>query len=95
MAKLVISRLAEADLNDILEFIARDKPEVAVRWVQRLREKCEFVAENPGIGEHRPEFKTGEFRSTYVGKYVIFFRAIPDGVEIARVVRGERDIRNL
>jgi toxin ParE1/3/4 len=95
MAKLVISPLAELDLNDILDFIARDKPEAAVRWVRRLREMCEFIARNPGIGESRPEFKTGEFRSTYVGKYVIFFRPMPDGAEIARVVRGERDIRNL
>jgi toxin ParE1/3/4 len=95
MANLVISPLAEADLNDILEFIARDKPEAAVRWVQRLRERCEFIAQNPGVGDRRPEFKTGEFRSTYVGKYVIFFRAIPEGVDIARVVRGERDVRNL
>lgn len=95
MANLVISPLAETDLNDILEFIARDKPEAAVRWVQRLREKCQFIAQNPGVGERRPEFETGEFRSTYVGNYVIFFRPIPEGVEIARIVRGERDIRNL
>jgi toxin ParE1/3/4 len=95
MAKLVISPLAEADLNDILEFIARDKPTAAINWVQRIRETFEFIAQNPDCGERRPEFKTGEFRSSLIGKYVVFYRAISEGVEIARVVRGERDVRNL
>jgi toxin ParE1/3/4 len=95
MAKLVFSPLAEADLNDILRYIALDKPGAAVRWIQKIRDTCESLANNPEFGERRPEFRTGEFRSSLVGRYAIFYRAISDGVEIARVVRGERDIRNL
>ena len=95
MAKLVFAPLAEQDLDEILEYISRDKPEAARRWVQRIREKCFILAENPQIGELRSEFKTGEFRCSMVGEYVIFYRPIGGGVEIARVVRGERDIRNL
>ena len=95
MARLIISPLADADLNEILEFIARDKPEAAVRWVHKIREACEFLAQNPEAGARRPEFKSGEFRNHLVGNYVIFYRPIPGGVEIARVVRGERDVRNL
>ena len=95
MAELVFAPLAEQDLNDILDYISRDKPEAAVHWGQKIREKCSFLADNPEIGERRPEFKTGEFRRTLVGRYVIFYRPIKHGVEIARVVRGERDIREL
>lgn len=95
MARLVISPLAEADLNEILEFIAQDKPEAAVRWVEKIRNACKYIAENPEIGELRPEFNPGQFRSTLVGNYVIFYRPISDGIEIARVVSGARDIRNL
>jgi toxin ParE1/3/4 len=95
MSKLVFAPLAEQDLDDILAYIARDKPGAAVSWVGKIREKCEFLAANPDIGERRPEFRTGEFRSSLVGSYVIFYRAIADGIEIARVVRGERDIRKL
>jgi toxin ParE1/3/4 len=95
MPKLVVSPLAEADLNEILEFIARDKPDAAVQWVQKIRETCEFLAKNPEIGEQRPELRKGQFRSSLVGAYIIFYRPIRDGVEIARIVRGERDIRNL
>jgi len=34
----------------------------------------------------------GPCRSFVVGNYVIFFRGVSDGVEIVRIVRGERDI---
>jgi toxin ParE1/3/4 len=95
MARLVFSPLAESDLNEILEYIAQDKPEAAVRWVEKIRATCELIAENPEIGERRPEFKTGQFRSSLVDNYVVFYRPISDGIEIARVVSGSRDIRNL
>ena len=95
MARLVISPLAETDLNEILDYIAQDKPEAALRWVEKIRKTCQFIAEHPEIGERRPEFKTGEFRSTLVGNYVVFYRPIPDGIEVARVVSGARDIRGL
>jgi toxin ParE1/3/4 len=67
MARLVISPLAETDLNEILNYIAQDKPEAALRWVETIHKTCQFIAGNPEIGERRPEFKTGEFRSTLVG----------------------------
>ncbi|MGB6042080.1 MAG: type II toxin-antitoxin system RelE/ParE family toxin [Pirellulales bacterium] len=95
MARLVIAPLAEQDLGDILTYIARDKPEAAVKWVQKIREKCAFLADNPEIGERRPELKTGEFLGSLVGSYVIFYRPIDAGIEIARVVHGARDTRNL
>jgi plasmid stabilization system protein ParE len=59
MSKLIISPLAEADLNDILDFIARDKPDAALKWVQPLRERFEFIAQNPGLGEARPRVQNG------------------------------------
>jgi len=95
MARLVISPLAETDLNDILDYIAQDKPEAALRWVEKIRSTCEFIAENPEIGERRPEFRTGQFRSTLVGNYVVLYRPASEGVEIARVLHGSRDIRSL
>ena len=95
MARLVISPLAEKDLNDILEYISRDKPEAAIRWVEKIHDTFKVVAENPEIGERRAEFKSGNIRSTLVGSYVVFYRAIIDGIEIARVVSGARDFRDL
>ncbi|KLU01397.1 hypothetical protein RISK_006553 [Rhodopirellula islandica] len=36
-----------------------------------------------------------DIRSSVVGRYVIFYRLIQDGIEVARVIPGDRDIRSL
>jgi toxin ParE1/3/4 len=71
MAKLVISPAARQDLLDIFDFIARDKP--------IFEQKCELIATTPNLGEKRPEYGSS-IRSSQVGRYVIFFRPIQDGI---------------
>jgi toxin ParE1/3/4 len=95
MSRVVFSPLAEADLDAILDYIARDKPQAAVDFVARLREKCYLLAAHPEMGQRRPEFRTGEYRVFSVGNYVIFYRPAGGGIEIARVVSGFRDLEAL
>lgn len=94
MAKLIISPAARQDLVDILEYIARDKPLAAANWVETIEQKCELIAATPDFGEIRPELGVN-IRSSSVGRYVIFFRPITDGIEVVRVISGDRDIRSL
>lgn len=56
-----------------------------------IDEKCRLLADMPGIGRSRAEFEP-ELRSFAVGSYVIFYRPLADGIEIARVVHGARDL---
>ena len=95
MARLAYAPAAREDLRAIVEFIARDKPQAARRWLARLRETCRLLARHPGMGECRPEFLSGDCRSFSFGNFVIFFRPVPRGIEVVRVVRGERDVRSL
>jgi toxin ParE1/3/4 len=88
------SRLALADLHEILEYIARGKPLAGVAFVQKLRDKCSLLAENPELGEFRSELAEN-LRAFSVGNYVIFYRIVPNGVEIVRVVSGYRDLERL
>ncbi len=44
MKNLVLSEKAYDDLLGILQYIARDKPQVAVRFVDRIQQQCEFLA---------------------------------------------------
>ncbi|MCA9264444.1 MAG: type II toxin-antitoxin system RelE/ParE family toxin, partial [Planctomycetales bacterium] len=83
------------DLVGIADYIARDKSEAARRWLQTVRETCETLATQPELGELREDFGVAECRSFSVGSYVVFFRAFESGIEIARVVHGSRDLRNL
>ena len=94
MAKLVIAPSARQDLSDIFDYIARDKPIAAAKWVEKVEEKCKLIATTPEFGERRPEYGV-ELRSSVVGRYVIFFRPIENGIEVARVIAGDRDIRSL
>jgi toxin ParE1/3/4 len=95
MPGVFYSPAADDDLLGIAEYIARDKPEAARRWVQKIQETCELLASQPKLGESRPGFGLSGVRSFSVGSYVIFFRAIAGGIEIARVVHGSRDLHDL
>ena len=80
-------------MGDIF-YIARDKPLAAARWIETIEEKCDFIAAAPNFGENRPEYGD-DIRSHVVGRYVIFFRALADGIEVVRVIAGDRDTRSL
>ena len=94
MAKLIIAPTARQDLSDIFDYIARDKPIAAANWVENIEQKCQLIATTPEFGETRPEYGD-DIRSSVVGRYVIFFRPIDDGIEVVRVIPGDRDIRSL
>ena len=95
MANVSYSPLAAQDLFDNAEFIARDKPDAAYRWVEKIRQTCQLLADHPEMGEQRESHGFGPCRSFGCGNYVIFYRSAPDGVEIVRIVRAERDVDKL
>jgi toxin ParE1/3/4 len=95
MSRARFSADAEADLLAIVEFIAQDNPSAAREWLQAIRERCDLLARHPLTGESRPGFGVAGCRSVSVGVYVIFFRSTPNGLEIARILHGSRDLGNL
>ena len=94
MPRLRYSEQSKNDLKQIARFIANDKPDAARKWVSKLREKCRLASQHPEIGDERPELGEG-IRSTYLGRYVIFFRRNDGFVEIVRVIRGDVDKPNI
>jgi toxin ParE1/3/4 len=48
----------------------------------------------PGLGRLRPELGAG-LRSLPVGRYLIFYRVTPRGVEVVRVRGGEMELKRL
>lgn len=94
MPRLRYSGASKDDLKQIARFIAQDNPAAARRWIAKLREKCRLLSKHPKIGDPRPELGE-DIRSTYLGRYVIFFRRKEVVVEIVRVIPGDRDTRTL
>lgn len=88
---LVIAPAARQDLLDIFDYIARDNPSAAAKWVEKIEQRCKLIATTPEFGDKRPEYGTN-IRSSAVGRFVIFFRPVADGIEVVRVIPGDRDI---
>lgn len=91
MKRCKFSPLARADLREIHDYIAERDADAALDFVTRLQLACESLAAMPGQGRKRDDLAPG-LRSFPVARYIIFYRRVTTGVEIARVVHGARDI---
>jgi toxin ParE1/3/4 len=94
MTHVRLASQARIDLAEIRHYIARDKPLAADKQIDAFFKRFHRLATNPELGELRPEL--GEnLRAFSVGNYIIFYRALPEGAEIVRVVSGFRDLDKL
>lgn len=85
--------MAKADLLEIGRYIAEKSQsiEVALRFYDSVDSRLKLLAENPEMGELRPELAP-EVRAFTVGNYVMFFRPAGKGIELLRVLHSARDI---
>jgi toxin ParE1/3/4 len=86
-----LSREAESDLDDIWFNIALSSPRAADRMLDRLSYKMSMLEDFRELGPARPELGEGA-RILVEGSYLIIYRLVPGGVEIARVMHGARDL---
>jgi toxin ParE1/3/4 len=91
LSRVVRSRAAARDLRQIWDYIAEDDPAAADRVLSRIEDRALVHADFPQSGSLRSEL--GGARSFAVGNYLIFYRPIPDGIRLLRVLNASRDIR--
>jgi plasmid stabilization system protein ParE len=94
MAEFRLSTAAQADFNQIIDYLADVAGNrVAADYAGRLRESVNRVAQLPGIGAPRPHFGP-ETRITIVKPYVIFYDGGPhsERVHVLRILHGHRNI---
>ena len=89
--RIVRSPLVADDLFDIWAFIAADNPGAADRQLDRIGDVLLTLADNPLMARARPELGE-DLRSFPVGAYVVFFRPLPSGVHVVRILSGYLDI---
>ena len=75
MGRLIRSARAEEDLIEIWMYIAADNPAAADRLLDRIEAKCQMLADNPGLGQPRPDIAP-DLRYFLVGRYLILYRAL-------------------
>jgi len=91
---LRISPRAAADLIEIWSYIADDSMANADAFIDRLYETLQVLGRQPGSGRRREELAP-RMQSFPYGRYVIFYRAMTDAIEIVRVLHGARDIEGI
>jgi toxin ParE1/3/4 len=81
---------AEADLQEIEDYIARNAPRTAKKFVRRLRQSVSRLRRFPESGGIVEDIDWLEIRQILFGSYRIFYRFDGQRVEIVRVFRGPR-----
>ena len=92
MTKYVLSPAAELDLDQIWEYIAEDNIEAADRWIAKLFDAFESLAQAPGMGHKREDLTPFPVLFWPVGAYLIIYRLQAEGIELVAVTQGARDI---
>lgn len=91
MPCLLFRPLAETDLSDIWDYISADSPERGEKLIRDIYSKLGTIAHNPYIGKARPEIEQ-DLRSFPVGRYIVFYFPLPEGIDVIRILHGSRDI---
>ena len=82
---------ARIDIDGIWEYIAEDSETQADAFVDRLAAKFILLGGRPELGRLRDDLMA-QLRSFPFERYIIFYRSVPDGIEVIRVLHGARDV---
>ena len=91
------SEFVFCDLQTAARRIREDNPQAARAFLEAAYSTFEFLSHNPGLGRNRGDLGFPEIRSWRIGgfrRYLIFYRELPDRIQIWRVLHGARDLHN-
>lgn len=95
MKRVILAPEADCDLMEIARRIAKRNLPAAYRFIDRVYEIGELLARNPEMGRRRDELEPG-LHSFPIGLFVLFYRRRRAGsIEVARILRGARDVPSL
>jgi toxin ParE1/3/4 len=81
-----LSRLAEADLMDIVAYTLRTwGEEQTLRYIDDLEACCQRLADNPASGRPCDHVRPG-LRRMEQGKHIVFFRPEPGSILVSRIL---------
>lgn len=96
MSRYTLTASAEADITDIVQFIAaRDGEQRAYRVHDTFIEAFERLGESPRIGKIRPDLTEETVRWWPVSSFLVVYDAERSPIDILRVIHGARDLPEL
>ena len=94
MKEPIFSPASLRDIEEVAEFIARDRPAAAQAFIERVIRAADRLAQSPHMGTACDHLLTNA-RCLSVGRYIVYFRPHEGTVQMLRVVDGARDQRIL
>jgi toxin ParE1/3/4 len=89
--RCVFSTLADLDLEEIADYIARDNPRRALSFVGEIRDRCQQIVAFPEAAPPRPQYGEG-IRMVPFGRYLVFYTVHPGEIRIERILPGVRNL---
>lgn len=91
--RIVWSDVAEADLDELYDYIARDVPFYAEQFIDRLIDAVGVLQDHPQLGRHVPEAEDREdVRELLFQSYRVIYLVETHQVSILTVIHGSRDL---
>ena len=84
---------ALADLDAIYEYIARDKPRIALAWTEKLIDAAEKAVAYPLAGRVVPEIGDAKIREVLFRNYRIVYRVEAKRLLVITIVERHRRLR--
>jgi len=92
--KVVVTRKAATDLEEIGDYIALDNPQAARETILGIRSRIDGLAQFPERYRVRNDLGVDR-RILIAGNYLVVYRVGDDIVYVLRVSEGSRDVRRL
>ncbi|MBD2288431.1 type II toxin-antitoxin system RelE/ParE family toxin [Microcystis wesenbergii FACHB-1317] len=91
MDQYIISTEAIRDMEQILDYLANTNINAGEKFLEEFSKKCRYLSQFPLMGRSYREIRP-YLRGLPMKNYIIFYRLTEQGLEIMRVVKGERDL---
>jgi addiction module RelE/StbE family toxin len=90
--KVILTRLAEQDLQEIFEYISRNNPAAAERATREIVARIERIANFPRSGRIIPELNRENLREIRYKSYRVAYRIVDSAhlIEVARIWHSAR-----
>lgn len=82
-------------LEEISDYIAKDSPLNADRFIREIVSKADLLINTPRIGNKPPELEGSEILQLLQGDYKILYKISDNIVNILAVIHGKRDFARL
>lgn len=88
--RIIWSPLAVERAAEIAEYISRDNPTAAEKWIETVFSKVEQLKSFPESGRIVPEINSKDFRELIYGNYRIICRVEKTQVSILTIRHGKQ-----